>query len=117
MSSTKLQSVARKARNVLKKLQPFAASLATLDRRAAAINAVMLALQAALKKSEENDDDFSIELLTELSNAIAKVTSNMTNKEKKAISRILARCSDILTVEAKHEQTDTSTDLKNRSRR
>lgn len=116
MPSTKLQNVAQKARNVLSKLQPFAAGLATLDRRAAAVNAIMLALQAALKKNKKNDDDFSIELLTELSNAIAKVKSDMTNKEKKAISRILARCNEILTVEAKHEQTDTGTNLKNSSR-
>lgn len=100
-SKTKLQNVAQKTRAVLEKLQPFAASLATLDRRAAAVNAVMLGLQAALKKSDKDDDDFSIELLTELSNAIAKVKPNMTNREKKAIIRILARCNEILTVEAK----------------
>ena len=105
MPSTKLQNVTQKARNALEKLQPLTASLATFDKRAAALNAVIIGLRVALKKSNENenDDDLCIELLTEFSNVIAKVRPNMGNREKKSILRILDRCSQILTEEVESE--------------
>ena len=116
-SKTKLQNITGKVQVILGKLQPLAASLATFDRRAAALNAVMLGLQAALKKSSKNDDDdFTIELLTEFSNAIAKVKPNMSDKEKKSILRILDRCNEILFEETANEQADPGTDFENYSR-
>lgn len=102
-SKTKLQNITGKVQVILGKLQPLAASLATFDRRAAALNAVLLGLQVALKKSNKDDDDFCIELLTEFSNAIAKIKPNMSDSEKKSILRILDRCSEILTLTKEYE--------------
>ena len=115
--TSKLQTVARKVHSVLGKLQPFTASLAVVDRRAAALNAVILALQSALKKSTKENDNTCIELLTELSNAIAKVKVDMSSREKKGILRILARCTEILKEESPHEQADSSNHLQNTSHR
>lgn len=119
MSSTsKLQKVAQKVRVVLEKVQPFTAGLATLDKRAAALNAVVLALQATLKKGASvDDDDLSIELLAEFSTAIAKVKPHMSRRGKNSILRILDRCNQLLTEEASHEQISTGSNLQNSRRR